>query len=89
MAARRGVSKFQGQQQQQKWVGAPPPPPPPPPPLTNLKRLTPCQSSMSARLAGAGKLTEQERALFGNRCPRGYKKLDLLGKGGCAVVWLG
>ena len=87
MAARRGVSKFQGKQQQQKWVGAPPPPPPPP--LTNLKRLTPCQSSMSARPAGAGKLTEQERALFGNRCPRGYKKLDLLGKGGCAVVWLG
>jgi len=22
------------------------------------------------------------------RCPNGYAKLDLLGKGGCAVVWL-
>ena len=23
-----------------------------------------------------------------NRCPRGYKKLSILGKGGCAIVWL-
>ena len=22
------------------------------------------------------------------RCPKGYRKIDLLGKGGCAVVWL-
>jgi len=22
------------------------------------------------------------------RCPEGYSKIDVLGKGGCAVVWL-
>jgi serine/threonine protein kinase len=33
-------------------------------------------------------LTEEERKLYENRCPQGYKKLKLLGKGGCAVVWL-
>ena len=27
--------------------------------------------------------------MFGiTKCPKGYEKLDLLGKGGCAVVWL-
>ena len=28
-------------------------------------------------------------AHWNNRCPSGYGKLDVLGKGGCAVVWLG
>jgi serine/threonine protein kinase len=22
------------------------------------------------------------------RCPKGYSKIDILGKGGCAIVWL-
>ena len=34
-------------------------------------------------------LTEQERKVYGNRCPEGYEKMKLLGKGGCALVWLG
>ena len=34
-------------------------------------------------------LSDQERSLYGERCPGGYMKLDLLGKGGCALVWLG
>ena len=34
------------------------------------------------------KLNDDERKIFENRCPRGYKKLRILGKGGCAVVWL-
>ncbi len=34
-------------------------------------------------------LSEQERAAYGERCPTGCVKLDLLGKGGCALVWLG
>jgi len=25
---------------------------------------------------------------FGNRCPEGYNKLDLLGKGDVTIVWL-
>jgi serine/threonine protein kinase len=33
-------------------------------------------------------LTEQEKSLYGDRVPKGYEKLDLLGKGGCALVWL-
>ena len=34
-------------------------------------------------------LTDQERKVYGNRCPEGYQKVKLLGKGGCALVWLG
>jgi hypothetical protein len=34
-------------------------------------------------------LTDSEKQQFGNRCPEGYKKLRILGKGGIAVVWLG
>ena len=33
-------------------------------------------------------LTEEEKSQFGNRCPQGFKKLSLLGKGGIAIVWL-
>lgn len=34
-------------------------------------------------------LTEDEKKSFGNRCPVGYQKVKILGKGGIAVVWLG
>ena len=34
-------------------------------------------------------LTETEMKTFGNRCPKGYIKTRILGKGGVAVVWLG
>ena len=33
-------------------------------------------------------LTDHEKSVYGNRMAPGYKKLDLLGKGGCAIVWL-
>lgn len=35
-------------------------------------------------------LAEDEVALYGphKRAPKGLRKLDLLGKGGCAIVWL-
>ena len=33
-------------------------------------------------------LADFEKAQYGDRCPKGYEKLSLLGKGGCAVVWL-
>jgi hypothetical protein len=33
-------------------------------------------------------LSEQEKQTYGDRCPKGYDKIDLLGKGGCALVWL-
>jgi len=33
-------------------------------------------------------LTDSEKQLYGNRCPSGFKKIGLLGRGGCALVWL-
>lgn len=33
-------------------------------------------------------LLDTEKALYGDRCPQGYEKLSLLGKGGAAIVWL-
>ena len=33
-------------------------------------------------------ITNEEKEVYGNRFPIGYKKIALLGKGGCAVVWL-
>eukprot|EP00829_Urostomides_striatus_P019534 TRINITY_DN7610_c0_g1_i1.p4 TRINITY_DN7610_c0_g1~~TRINITY_DN7610_c0_g1_i1.p4 ORF type:complete len:112 (-),score=23.77 TRINITY_DN7610_c0_g1_i1:455-790(-) len=35
------------------------------------------------------KLTEEENKIYGNRIPHGFSKVSLLGKGGCALVWLG
>jgi hypothetical protein len=33
-------------------------------------------------------LLDKEKAFFGDRCPKGFTKLSLLGKGGIACVWL-
>jgi hypothetical protein len=33
-------------------------------------------------------LLDSEKEKFGDRCPKGYQKIGLLGKGGIAVVWL-
>ncbi len=33
-------------------------------------------------------LLDDEKKTYGDRCPKGFDKLDLLGKGGCALVWL-
>jgi hypothetical protein len=33
-------------------------------------------------------LLQSEKEKYGDRCPAGYKKLGLLGKGGIALVWL-
>jgi hypothetical protein len=33
-------------------------------------------------------LLQSEKEKYGDRCPNGYKKLSLLGKGGIALVWL-
>lgn len=34
-------------------------------------------------------LLDSEKAQYGDRTCKGFDKLDLLGKGGCALVWLG
>ena len=33
-------------------------------------------------------LSDQEKQQYGNRCPAGFKKVSILGKGGIAIVWL-
>lgn len=33
-------------------------------------------------------LTDNEKKIYGNRCPSGYTKQKVLGRGGCAIVWL-
>lgn len=33
-------------------------------------------------------LTNEEKAIYGNREPKEYKKIRILGKGGCGMVWL-
>ena len=33
-------------------------------------------------------LTKEEKLIYGNREPKGFKKIKLLGKGGCGIVWL-
>lgn len=35
-------------------------------------------------------LSDEDVKMYGayNRCPNGFQKLEVLGKGGCAVVWL-
>lgn len=33
-------------------------------------------------------LLESDKLIYGDRCPKGFDKMQLLGKGGCAIVWL-
>lgn len=42
---------------------------------------------MLSKESGWGML-DAERLQFGDRCPKGFSKISLLGKGGIAVVWL-
>lgn len=55
--------------------------------LSTLKNLD--SHHQRPRAAPSYVLSDQERSLYGERSPAGYMKLDLLGKGGCALVWLG
>jgi len=34
-------------------------------------------------------LLDSEKQQYGDRTPKGFQKYELLGKGGCALVWLG
>lgn len=43
---------------------------------------------VSTPAASGYNLTDHEKSVYGNRMAPGYKKIDLLGKGGCAIVWL-
>ena len=45
------------------------------------------KQTVNCRENGWG-LLDNEKQLFGERCPKGFTKVSLLGKGGIAVVWL-
>eukprot|EP00345_Euplotes_harpa_P011296 CAMPEP_0168348940 /NCGR_PEP_ID=MMETSP0213-20121227/20080_1 /TAXON_ID=151035 /ORGANISM="Euplotes harpa, Strain FSP1.4" /LENGTH=289 /DNA_ID=CAMNT_0008358707 /DNA_START=40 /DNA_END=905 /DNA_ORIENTATION=+ len=50
-----------------------------------MKCKTPRQTSPKAQ---SWTLSDQEKKVYGNRTPKDYIKLDILGRGGCALVWL-
>lgn len=33
-------------------------------------------------------MSDHDKQTYGNRMAKGFTKMDLLGKGGCAIVWL-
>ena len=51
-------------------------------------KSAPLASTKAKKPAPDCVLFDTEKQLYGDRCPKGYNKLNLLGKGGCAVVWL-
>ena len=53
-------------------------------PLQRAEKVAPAKTARATCV-----LFESEKQQYGDRCPKGYAKLRLLGKGGCAVVWLG
>ena len=61
------------------------------------KKLQDCQQVKPQEISTLNvseALTDCDIKVYGGlnskaRCPAGYKKVGLLGKGGCAVVWLG
>jgi hypothetical protein len=58
----------------------------------SLKDKTLTDSKNANKDAAASKswvLTDEEKATYGDRCPKDYVKLDFLGRGGFALVWLG
>ena len=34
-------------------------------------------------------MSDLEKKIYGNRTPKDYTKISILGRGGCALVWLG
>ena len=53
-------------------------------PITSGKGLNAQKNTPSTKAI----LLQSEKEKYGDRCPQGFKKLDLLGKGGIALVWL-
>eukprot|EP00826_Nyctotherus_ovalis_P047121 TRINITY_DN5379_c0_g1_i12.p1 TRINITY_DN5379_c0_g1~~TRINITY_DN5379_c0_g1_i12.p1 ORF type:complete len:530 (-),score=129.83 TRINITY_DN5379_c0_g1_i12:621-2210(-) len=52
------------------------------------KKTNPKKLVAASKKSNELRMTEKEKTIYGNRFPRDYEKLSLLGKGGCAVVWL-
>ena len=56
--------------------------------LISPKSKVRTQSAEQAPAKKVVMLSDQEKQQYGNRCPAGFKKLSILGKGGIAIVWL-
>jgi hypothetical protein len=52
-------------------------------PITSGKGVNPQKAPYTKAI-----LLQSEKEKYGDRCPQGFKKIDLLGKGGIALVWL-
>jgi hypothetical protein len=55
---------------------------------STMSNLTSTHQNSNQGLSTVHPLTNDEKLMYGNRCPKGYKKSTLLGRGGCALVWL-
>ena len=55
---------------------------------STMSNLTSTHHNSNTGLSTVHPLTDDEKLMYGNRCPKGYKKLTILGRGGCALVWL-
>jgi len=60
-----------------------------PSPLSVRTRPAADKPKVPPRPSMKTELSAEEEKTYGDRCPSGYRKIRLLGKGGCAVVWLG
>jgi len=56
---------------------------------TIIKPSTTPTQIKAASTGSVCQMTEEEKNIYGDRFPIKYKKISLLGKGGCALVWLG
>ena len=55
---------------------------------TGVTRSTTESKRASIQASKEWGLADFEKVQYGDRCPKGFEKISLLGKGGCAVVWL-
>jgi len=49
---------------------------------------TTTKASSSKQISFLKELIDSEKEKYGDRCPAGFRKLSLLGKGGIALVWM-
>lgn len=57
-------------------------------PMGRTPITAPSGSQPKTTAAPKYQLLDSEKEKYGDRCPTGFKKIDLLGKGGIALVWL-
>lgn len=56
--------------------------------LMSQKKLSSTLIKKSSKTIRDYGLSDSEKKIYGDRCPTGYEKINLLGRGGWALVWL-